>query len=442
MHGGRAARGRARERFAVGVVDDHDLGTHGARKPLEHRRGGWRAHQRARAAAPAGRCADPLEQATPQMAVGSRDEDALGVRTGCGRIRQARQDTTRSNALTSSAAMGFHGAMPRVRSLIRLLSIVSLVAFGAFLVASVWLGRLERGGAPHMDLSLDGEIPATLFLPGSGPATAARRSSMRRRPTRGPPVVVVAHGFSSDRASLSPLARALAGAGFAVLISARPARSRREPQPYPGGRGREDFLASDFAAAVDFLPHLAAGRRLADRRDGPLDGRRSGARFCDARFRPRRGGGDLLGRREPARPAASAERAPSLRGRGYPERVKTRTAELAARLAGDAQPATGQRYGDFRQGSLGQMLASFKAGIRFFSEETYSGAPAKASADLGERILDTLAGHAAVLLTQLLDGELQEAEWHSPVWKLRHLFVNPAAVRLADAWLGVPRTVS
>ena len=68
--------------------------------------------------------------------------------------------------------------------------------------------------------------------------------------------------------------------------------------------------------------------------------------------------------------------------------------------------------------------------------------PGKASADLGERILDTLAGHAAVLVTQLLDGELQEAEWHSPVWKLRHLFVNPAAVRLADAWLGVPRTVS
>ena len=88
------------------------------------------------------------------------------------------------------------------------------------------------------------------------------------------------------------------------------------------------------------------------------------------------------------------------------------------------------------------MLASFRAGIRFFSEETYSGAPAKASAELGERILDTLAGHAAELLAQLLDGELKEAEWHSPLWKLRHLFVNPAAVRLADAWLGVPRTVS
>jgi creatinine amidohydrolase len=92
--------------------------------------------------------------------------------------------------------------------------------------------------------------------------------------------------------------------------------------------------------------------------------------------------------------------------------------------------------------ALGQALQSFRAGIRFFSEETYSGAPAKASAELGEKILDTLAGHGAKLVAQLLDGELKETEWHSPVWKLRHLFVNPAAVKLADAWLRVPRTVS
>ena len=44
-------------------------------------------------------------------------------------------------------------------------------------------------------------------------------------------------------------------------------------------------------------------------------------------------------------------------------------------------------------------------------------------------------------VAQLLDGELPEAEWHSPVWKLRHLFTNPAAVRFVDAWLGVPKTI-
>ncbi len=115
-----------------------------------------------------------------------------------------------------------------------------------------------------------------------------------------------------------------------------------------------------------------------------------------------------------------------------------RSVDLWLEERGEARPKA-QRG---KLASLGQMLASFRAGIRFFSEETYCGAPAKASADLGERILDTLSGHAAELVAQLLDGELPEAEWHSPVWKLRHLFVNPAAVRLADAWLRVPRTVS
>ena len=71
-----------------------------------------------------------------------------------------------------------------------------------------------------------------------------------------------------------------------------------------------------------------------------------------------------------------------------------------------------------------------------------SGSPAKASAELGERILDTLAGHAGQLVTQLLDRELPESEWHSPLWKLRHVFVNPVAVKIADTLLNVPRTVS
>jgi creatinine amidohydrolase len=122
---------------------------------------------------------------------------------------------------------------------------------------------------------------------------------------------------------------------------------------------------------------------------------------------------------------------------GFKE-LPRRSVELWLEERGETRPKA-QRG---KLASLGQMLASFRAGIRFFSEETYSGAPAKASADLGERILDTLAGHAAVLVTQLLDGELQEAEWHSPLWKLRHLFVSRAGVRLANAWLRVPRTVS
>jgi creatinine amidohydrolase len=115
-----------------------------------------------------------------------------------------------------------------------------------------------------------------------------------------------------------------------------------------------------------------------------------------------------------------------------------RNVELWLRERGEERPKTERG----KLAAIGDMLLAFRAGIRFFSEETYSGWPAKASAELGERILDTLAGHAGQLVTELLDGELPEAQWHSPLWKLRHVFTNPLAVRLANAWLRVPRTVS
>lgn len=92
--------------------------------------------------------------------------------------------------------------------------------------------------------------------------------------------------------------------------------------------------------------------------------------------------------------------------------------------------------------AIPQMFGAFKAGIRFFSEETYSGAPAGASAELGEAILDTLGRHTAEAVVELWEGRLPAAQWHSPLWKLRHIFVNPAAVRLFDVLLGVPKTVS
>jgi len=95
-----------------------------------------------------------------------------------------------------------------------------------------------------------------------------------------------------------------------------------------------------------------------------------------------------------------------------------------------------------RLASVPAMFQAFRAGIRFFCEETYSGKPDAASAELGEQILDTLAGKAAEAIGELFDGRLPESQWHSPLWKLRHLFVNPAAVRVADALLGVRKMVS
>jgi creatinine amidohydrolase len=86
-------------------------------------------------------------------------------------------------------------------------------------------------------------------------------------------------------------------------------------------------------------------------------------------------------------------------------------------------------------------VAGIKAGMRHFGAETYAGAPAGASAEIGEQILDTLAGRAAEAIAEILDGTLPREEWHSPFWGLRHIFVNRVAVRVLDWALGVPKPV-
>ncbi len=128
----------------------------------------------------------------------------------------------------------------------------------------------------------------------------------------------------------------------------------------------------------------------------------------------------------------------------HPERVDPdykalprRTVDLWLEERGEAVPPAPRG----KLASLPAMFRAFRAGIRFFCEETYAGAPGRASPELGERILDTLAGKTAEAIAELLDGRLPEPEWHSPLWRLRHLFVNPAAVRVTDALLRVPKMV-
>jgi hypothetical protein len=89
----------------------------------------------------------------------------------------------------------------------------------------------------------------------------------------------------------------------------------------------------------------------------------------------------------------------------------------------------------------GGFVAGLKAGMRHFSAETYAGAPAGASAEIGEQILDTLAGRAAEAIAEILDGTLPREQWHSPFWGLRHIFVNRVAVRILDWALRVPKPV-
>jgi dienelactone hydrolase len=94
-------------------------------------------------------------------------------------------------------------------------TVTGVVLVLAALVLLLRLGAQERGGPAHDEISLGDGIPATLYLPeeaeDDGGLPAPRPEGER------PPVVVMGHGYSADRASMSGLARSLAEAGYAVL---------------------------------------------------------------------------------------------------------------------------------------------------------------------------------------------------------------------------------
>lgn len=93
---------------------------------------------------------------------------------------------------------------------------------------------------------------------------------------------------------------------------------------------------------------------------------------------------------------------------------------VASRLAerGQAPLVKGDRP------TIRELLRGFGVKLKFYENDTYTGAPSVASADLGARMIDTLAAHAADTLTEVLAGKLSPDACHSPVWKLRWLFTN------------------
>jgi creatinine amidohydrolase len=109
-------------------------------------------------------------------------------------------------------------------------------------------------------------------------------------------------------------------------------------------------------------------------------------------------------------------------------------------LADRGEPAAALQAG--KPAGILAMIKVFTSTLRFFRAETYSGAPGAASAELGERILDTLAEKAAEAVTEILDGTLPPTEWHSPLWKQRFWFINPLMVRMFNRLLGVTRGIA
>jgi len=114
------------------------------------------------------------------------------------------------------------------------------------------------------------------------------------------------------------------------------------------------------------------------------------------------------------------------------------TVESWVHSRGEARSTAGR--GDPRR--FLQMLRSYRMALEYFQVASYSGAPARASAELGERILDALAEKAASACAELLDGELGPEEWHSPLWKLRLLFLNPLMIRIMNRLLGFRNAIA
>lgn len=130
-----------------------------------------------------------------------------------------------------------------------------VLVFAAF-VLLLRMADQERGGPAHDELSIGQGLPATLYLPveaeDDGDFPEPKPEGQR------PPVIVMAHGYSADRASMSGLARSLAEAGYAVLsvdLRGHGANTHRF----------EGDLRDDFATAVDWAttsPYVD-GSRLA-----------------------------------------------------------------------------------------------------------------------------------------------------------------------------------
>lgn len=115
--------------------------------------------------------------------------------------------------------------MRRAGGVVLAVAVVATAVLGAMLLAR------ERGGPRHYDVMLPGDVPATFYPP----------------PDDGAPAVVVAHGYSGDRATMSSLARSIAAAGYGVL-----AIDFRGHGANPNGFGEGDRV-DDLDAAIDWL---------------------------------------------------------------------------------------------------------------------------------------------------------------------------------------------
>lgn len=232
--------------------------------------------------------------------------------------------------------------MGGMRTFLRALCAILAVLF---LVGTWQLGRLERLGAPHFDTTLDGGVPATIYIPGK-PGSLPNVPFPLPVPKRWP-VAVLLHGYSADRASVSTLARRLAQNGIAV-ISIEFAGHGMNRNPFSPGI-TDETLVGEIRAAVAYarsLPLLDGSRII-------VMGHSMGAGTAlDYAQRDKSitgavmisGGFDLYG---PERP----RNALFIYAQHDPYFIRALAREIAARLAGSKEIQLNRVYGDLKAGT-------------------------------------------------------------------------------------------
>lgn len=129
----------------------------------------------------------------------------------------------------------------------------------------------------------------------------------------------------------------------------------------------------------------------------------------------------------------------------HPEWVERDYSNLPRQTVDTWLEKNGRKSPELKRGEpagLLKMIQSIQPALQFFREESYSGAPGHASAEIGEQILDTLARHGAEAVADLFDGRLPQEQWHSPLWSKRFWFVNPVLVELFNRLLKIPNGVA
>jgi len=107
------------------------------------------------------------------------------------------------------------------------------------------------------------------------------------------------------------------------------------------------------------------------------------------------------------------------------EHVSPAYASLARRTVNVRLRELGKRpLPDGSDPGLRELMRGFREKLTYYFHETYSGAPALATPERGERIIDVLAGHTADALSEVYTGALSPDDCHSPLWPVRHVFLS------------------